>query len=236
MLEREFRRVPRIMDVTSSGGTVKRYEIHPDPDRLKQFGITLPQLQTALHNTNRTSAATTSIQGHVAMNVRSVGLFGGGQDPVQSGAGHEGPGPGGGRSAGKRPRRPGRSDVPAAARDAAPTAGGRRVGRPARGGERRIREIRKIVITSVNNRAILLERHRRGRPARARRPVGVRGVVVGHQTRLGRVSAEQARGSAHARPASTASRTPRASWSGATKTTRCSASCCCARARTRCRP
>ena len=37
VLEREFRRVPRIIDVTSSGGTVKRYEIHPDPDRLKQL-------------------------------------------------------------------------------------------------------------------------------------------------------------------------------------------------------
>src|SRR5207245_547883 len=27
-LERQFRRVPRIIDITSSGGTVKRYEIH----------------------------------------------------------------------------------------------------------------------------------------------------------------------------------------------------------------
>ena len=31
-LEREFRRIPRIADVTSFGGTVKRYEIQPDPD------------------------------------------------------------------------------------------------------------------------------------------------------------------------------------------------------------
>lgn len=30
-LERLFRRLPRIADVTSFGGTVKRYEIHPDP-------------------------------------------------------------------------------------------------------------------------------------------------------------------------------------------------------------
>ena len=32
-LERQFRRVPRIADVVSFGGTVKRYEIHPDPAR-----------------------------------------------------------------------------------------------------------------------------------------------------------------------------------------------------------
>ena len=82
MLEREFRRVPRIMDVTSSGGTVKRYEIHPDPDRLKQYGITLSQLQTALQNANQNVGADLVVQGHVAMSVRSVGLFGGGEDPV----------------------------------------------------------------------------------------------------------------------------------------------------------
>src|SRR5215471_5537766 len=46
VLEREFRRVPRIVDVSSSGGMIKRYEIHPDPDRMKRYGITLQQLQT----------------------------------------------------------------------------------------------------------------------------------------------------------------------------------------------
>ena len=30
-----------LMDVTGSGGTVKRYEIHPDPNRLRRFGVTL---------------------------------------------------------------------------------------------------------------------------------------------------------------------------------------------------
>ena len=58
MLEREFRRVRRIVDVTSFGGTVKRYEIHPDPDRLKRYGVTLAQLQTALTTATPTSAPT----------------------------------------------------------------------------------------------------------------------------------------------------------------------------------
>ncbi len=87
VLEREFRRVPRIIDVSSSGGTVKRYEIHPDPDRLKSFGITLGQLQAALQNANANVGGDYVNQGHVAMSVRSVGLFGGGQDPVQEVAG-----------------------------------------------------------------------------------------------------------------------------------------------------
>ena len=51
-LERQFRRVPRIGDVTSFGGTVKRYEIQPDPDLMKRYGITLPQLQNAIAGSN----------------------------------------------------------------------------------------------------------------------------------------------------------------------------------------
>ena len=48
VMEREFRTVPRIVDLTSFGGTVRRYEVQPDPDRLRRYGITLAQLQTAL--------------------------------------------------------------------------------------------------------------------------------------------------------------------------------------------
>src|SRR5262245_18507978 len=39
VLGRELIRLPRIAGVTSSGGTVKRYEVHPDPDRLRRYGI-----------------------------------------------------------------------------------------------------------------------------------------------------------------------------------------------------
>jgi cobalt-zinc-cadmium resistance protein CzcA len=82
VLEREFRTVPRIVDITSFGGTVRRYEVQPDPDRLRRYGITLPQLQTALTNSNATVGGDYVNQGQVAMTVRSVGLFGGGMDPA----------------------------------------------------------------------------------------------------------------------------------------------------------
>ncbi len=36
VLEREFRTVQRIVDVASFGGTVRRYEVQPDPDRLRR--------------------------------------------------------------------------------------------------------------------------------------------------------------------------------------------------------
>jgi cobalt-zinc-cadmium resistance protein CzcA len=82
VLEREFRTVPRIVDITSYGGTIRRYEVQPDPDRLRRYGVTLPQLQTALANSNATVGGDYVTQGPVALTVRSVGLFGGDKDPV----------------------------------------------------------------------------------------------------------------------------------------------------------
>ncbi len=53
VLERELRRVPRVVDLTSFGGTVRRYEVQPDPDRLRRYGITLAQLQATLTERQR---------------------------------------------------------------------------------------------------------------------------------------------------------------------------------------
>jgi cobalt-zinc-cadmium resistance protein CzcA len=156
VLEREFRRVPHIMDVTSTGGTVKRYEIHPDPDRLKRYGVTLAQLQTALSNSNQNVGADLMKQGQIVLNVRSVGLYGGGLDPVDQVLGMKDP-------------------VQAAAR-------------LRQEDQRRVHEIRQIVIASVNNRPVKIDHVVEGGPLSPGDPIGERGVVVGHQTRLGRVS------------------------------------------------
>ncbi len=91
VLERELRRVPGVVDLTSFGGTVRRYEVHPDPDRLRRYGITLPQLQATLTNANTTVGGDYITQGQVAMTARSVGLFGGGRDPVNKVLGMKSP-------------------------------------------------------------------------------------------------------------------------------------------------
>ena len=83
VLEREFRTVPRVVDITSWGGTIRRYEVQPDPDRMRRYGITLAQLQSVLTNSNATVGGDYVDQGDVALTVRSVGLFGGGEDPVR---------------------------------------------------------------------------------------------------------------------------------------------------------
>jgi cobalt-zinc-cadmium resistance protein CzcA len=156
VLEREFRRVPRVMDVSSTGGTVKRYEVHPDPNRLRRYGVTLQQLQAALSNSNQNVGGDYLKKGNTVLSVRSVGLFGGGQDPVLQVIDLKDP-------------------VEASARLREEE-------------NRRIREIRQVVIASVNNVPVKVEHVVEGGPLQPGEPLGERGVVVSHQTRLGRVS------------------------------------------------
>lgn len=82
-LVREFRRVPRVAGVVSTGGTVKRYEIQPDPDRLKEYGITLDQLQRAIAESNANVGGDVVVYGPSQQVVRGIGLIGGGEDPMQ---------------------------------------------------------------------------------------------------------------------------------------------------------
>ncbi len=192
VLEREFRRVPRIIDVASSGGTVKRYEIHPDPDRLKALGITLQQLQNALQNANANVGGDYVIQGHVAMNVRNVGLFGGGLDPVQEVMGVKDPDAAAAEALqhAEEENSPRRGELREAQRRRIALVAAARLRQEE---NERIREIRKLVITSINNKEILLEDLVEGGRLREGDPVGVRGVVVGNQTRLGRVGLSKPR-------------------------------------------
>jgi cobalt-zinc-cadmium resistance protein CzcA len=186
VLEREFRRVPRIIDVASSGGTVKRYEIHPDPDRMKQFGITLSQIQQALANANQNVGGDYVIQGDVAHNVRGIGLIGGGRDPVSRVLGMKDPDPAKAAELeqAEKDKSPEVAKLREEQRTRLATAAAAKLREEE---ERRIREIRSLVLTSVNNNPILLEDVvEGGRLTPGERP-GERGVVVGHQTRLGRV-------------------------------------------------
>ena len=82
-IERLFRRVPRIVDMGSYGGTMKRYEIHPDPDRMQRYGITLQQLQDAVAAANENVGGQYISQGQTVQVVRGIGLIGGGEDPME---------------------------------------------------------------------------------------------------------------------------------------------------------
>ena len=95
-LERLFRRLPLIADVASFGGTVKRYEIHPDPARMQRYGITLQQIKDAISSSNANAGGEYIIAGGAAHVVRIAGLDRRGAGPHRNRHGDE-------RSAG-RPR------------------------------------------------------------------------------------------------------------------------------------
>ena len=81
-LRRVFRRVERIADIGSYGGTTKRYEVQPDPEELQRYGITLEQLQNAIRASNANVGGEYLVQGDTIEAVRSLGLIGRGADPV----------------------------------------------------------------------------------------------------------------------------------------------------------
>jgi cobalt-zinc-cadmium resistance protein CzcA len=207
VLQRTFRRIPRIIDVTGFGGSVKRYEVHPDPDRLRKYGVTLNQLSSAIAASNANVGGDYLFQGQTVLNVRGVGLIGGGLDPAQRVLGTELK----------------ELDAYLASRDDLPGAEKQRVtaaftaavqppftaeeekrfgdiGRVVRTRaaakaagclraeeERRVQQIREIVVASVNNVPIRVEDLVEGGPLRTSgEEVGKQGVVVGYQSRLGK--------------------------------------------------
>lgn len=154
-LEREFRRIPRIADVVSFGGAQKRYEIQPDPERLRQFGISLNELEVALSENNANAGGDYLLQPHTAQAVRGLGLLGGGQDPfVQIFA----------------------MEDPIEARSYL-----------RREEERRLAEIRSIVLASTNNVPIRIGDIVEGGSEGGLAGPYSQGTVVGHHTRFGRV-------------------------------------------------
>ena len=82
LVQRELLRVPRIGGVVSSGGLIKRYEIQPDPDRLFQYGISLAQMQKAVGDSNGNGSGDNLTLGQANLVVRSLGLYGDGEDPM----------------------------------------------------------------------------------------------------------------------------------------------------------
>jgi Cu/Ag efflux pump CusA len=150
-IERQLRRVSCVANVLTVGGTVKCYEVQPDPDRLRRFDITLEQLQKAIATANANTGGDYVKQGAAALRVRAVGTFGGGADPLQA------------VLTLKEPRE-------ASARLRAEE-------------QRRLREIRSLVVATVNSLPIRLEDLVEGGRLAAGEQESTRGVVVGHLPR-----------------------------------------------------
>ncbi|MGJ5204485.1 efflux RND transporter permease subunit [Bradyrhizobium sp. HKCCYLR20261] len=75
VLQRRFRAVPGVIDVTGWGGKTKTYEIQVDFNKLVANGLTLPQLLQAVGNSNINVGGNTVEIGTQSAVVRGVGLI-----------------------------------------------------------------------------------------------------------------------------------------------------------------
>src|SRR5215831_11407429 len=92
VVQRRLLTVPGVVQVVTWGGTTKTYEVEVDLPKLDAYGVTLPQLLTALGNANVNVGGRTINVGQQSVNIRGVGLIGGGEPEVLPGtlAGHGG--------------------------------------------------------------------------------------------------------------------------------------------------
>src|SRR5882762_8081326 len=75
VLQRRFRAVPGVIDVTAWGGKIKTFELEVDFNKLIAYGLTLPQLLQALNNSNVNVGGNTVNIGPQSAVVRGVGLI-----------------------------------------------------------------------------------------------------------------------------------------------------------------
>src|SRR5712664_3573448 len=73
-LEREFRKVPGVVDVVSWGGGIKQYQITVDPALLRAYNLTLKQVFDAVAANNSNAGGSYLRQGEFALMIRGIGL------------------------------------------------------------------------------------------------------------------------------------------------------------------
>ncbi|HEV3166844.1 MAG TPA: CusA/CzcA family heavy metal efflux RND transporter [Isosphaeraceae bacterium] len=82
VLQRSLKTVPGVIDVTGYGGTVKQYQIQVDTRLMRQYNVTLQQVEDAVNRSNANVGGDILSLGNQAHNVRILGLIGEGVDPL----------------------------------------------------------------------------------------------------------------------------------------------------------
>jgi len=73
-LEKQFKQVPGVVDVSSLGGATKEYQIRLDPDKLVSYGLSIAQVEQQLANNNTNAGGSFIVAGAQQINVQAVGL------------------------------------------------------------------------------------------------------------------------------------------------------------------
>src|SRR5579883_1629051 len=76
ILERQFKQVQGVIDVTSYGGETKQYHVEVDPYRLRGHNVSLAQLTSAIQNANQNVGGQRLFMGEQSYDVRGIGLLG----------------------------------------------------------------------------------------------------------------------------------------------------------------
>ncbi|MCZ2147664.1 MAG: CusA/CzcA family heavy metal efflux RND transporter [Bryobacterales bacterium] len=74
-LEKRFKAVPNVVDVSSFGGITKEYQVLVDPNRLVSYGLSIGQVEQALAANNINAGGSYLEHGQQAFNVRALGLM-----------------------------------------------------------------------------------------------------------------------------------------------------------------
>src|SRR6516165_4279556 len=75
ILERRFKAIPGVLDVSGWAGKTKTYEVTVDQNKLLEYGLAIPQVLQALNNANINVGGQTVNFGPQAAVVRGVGLI-----------------------------------------------------------------------------------------------------------------------------------------------------------------
>jgi cobalt-zinc-cadmium resistance protein CzcA len=75
ILQRRLLSVPGVVQVNTWGGTTKEYDVNVDLQKLESYGLTLPQVVSAIGNANTNVGGRTINVGQQSVNVRGVGLM-----------------------------------------------------------------------------------------------------------------------------------------------------------------
>jgi cobalt-zinc-cadmium resistance protein CzcA len=75
VLEKSFKGVKGVVDVSSFGGPTKEYQIKLDPEKLFAYGLSIGQVEQQIANNNTNGGGSFIEQGAQQINVQSLGLF-----------------------------------------------------------------------------------------------------------------------------------------------------------------
>jgi cobalt-zinc-cadmium resistance protein CzcA len=75
LLEKSFKGVTGVVDVSSFGGPTKEYQIKLDPEKLVSYGLSIGQVEQQIANNNTNGGGSFIEEGAQQINVQSLGLY-----------------------------------------------------------------------------------------------------------------------------------------------------------------